>query len=248
MMGRSHVTISALVWIAAAPTVAAQAGRPMNTTVVLASAFCCAGAALWPDWDHPQATLAHTIGPFTQLLSRVIGGLAGGHRHGTHTLAFCVLAGAATTLLSALPARVGDVSLPVNWGALALVWFLAYTVMLTLGLTVGRGRGLGDGIYAVQAVAVVAVVERLVPGQWWWLPWAVGVGCLLHCVQDMLTSGGLTWFWRPISRAPARIPCCGDTGGPGEALLAGAAGLGLLWVSAAVIAGHSWWHTGWLPL
>src|SRR5262245_16859969 len=45
-----------------------------------------AGAAVLPDLDHPDSTLAHAFGPLTRLFAWLVGKVAGGHRHGTHSL------------------------------------------------------------------------------------------------------------------------------------------------------------------
>ncbi|GGO98027.1 metal-dependent hydrolase [Wenjunlia tyrosinilytica] len=246
MMGRSHITLTALAWLAAAPPLAAHFGRPMETATAAASTVVAASASLWPDWDHPRATMAHTLGPVSRGIARTVAKAARGHRHGTHTLLFCVGTGAAATLLAHLPSNVAGVALPPNWGALLLLLFLAYTLMMTMGIAVSKNTGLGDGIYALQAVAFTVACALFVPGHWWWVPWAVGAGCLLHCVQDMLTTGGLPWFWRPFSRARAHMPVCGETGGMGE-MTVSAVGLGvLLWVGLAVATRHTWWSVSWL--
>ncbi|NKS56328.1 hypothetical protein GS504_01700 [Rhodococcus hoagii] len=246
MMGRSHITVTALVWAAAAPPLAEIAGRPLTVAEIVISTVVCASAALWPDWDHPSATMAHTLGPISKTIAHLVHGLARGHRHGTHNLWFCIALGLATLGLAYAPQSIGSVTMPENWASLALMVFLAYTLMMTLGLAVAKSTGLGDGIYLVQAIAFVTAAAVLVPGHWWWMPWAVGAGALLHCLEDILTTGGLSWFLRPVSRARICLPVCGDTGGPGEMVVAGVSGAALLWVSIATIAGHQWWTTSWL--
>ncbi|OIV39155.1 hypothetical protein BIV57_02155 [Mangrovactinospora gilvigrisea] len=246
MMGRSHVTLTALGWMTLGPIAARHAGHPMDVPTVLASTAAAAGASLWPDWDHPKATLATTLGPVSQAVANGINRIARGHRHGTHTLVFCAVAGGLAGVVGFLPDSVGPLPLPANWGGAVLLFFLAYTLMLCLGLAVVKRTALGDGIYLAQALAVTIASVLWVRGPWWWLPWAVGAGCLLHCIQDMLTAGGLPWFWRPFSRKGVRMPVCGETGGLREMTLS-AAGLGaLLWVTLATCTGHVWWSASWL--
>ena len=44
------------------------------------------GAALVPDADHHNATIAHSLPPLSNAVCAGVGALAGGHRRGTHSL------------------------------------------------------------------------------------------------------------------------------------------------------------------
>src|SRR5260370_29428977 len=45
-----------------------------------------AGAAVLPDIDHPNSTLAHCFGVLTKGFAWLIGKVSGGHRHLTHAI------------------------------------------------------------------------------------------------------------------------------------------------------------------
>src|SRR5215469_11312652 len=45
-----------------------------------------AGAAVLPDIDHPNSTLAHCFGFLTKSFAWLIGKISGGHRHLTHAI------------------------------------------------------------------------------------------------------------------------------------------------------------------
>ena len=45
-----------------------------------------AGAAVLPDIDHPNSTLAHCFGFLTKSFAWLIGKVSGGHRHLTHAI------------------------------------------------------------------------------------------------------------------------------------------------------------------
>jgi membrane-bound metal-dependent hydrolase YbcI (DUF457 family) len=91
MLGYSHATSGALVWLATAPALSqALTGAPMSAPELAAGTVICAGAALLPDLDHPQATIAHTFGPVSHVASKLTFILSGGHRQGTHSLLFSV--------------------------------------------------------------------------------------------------------------------------------------------------------------
>src|SRR5690606_21692313 len=103
MMGHSHALSGALVWLAAAPGLAALTPVAEHATVpaeLLAGALVCAGAAMLPDLDPPKATIAQTFGPVTWVLSKAVNALAGGHRQATHSLLFCLAAGVGAHLLA----------------------------------------------------------------------------------------------------------------------------------------------------
>lgn len=100
-MGHTHVLSGVAGWLllgqpllAAAEGSAALAGAdlPAPSPAALAAATLVAGgAAMWPDVDHPSATIARTYGPLWQPVARAVEALAGGHREATHSLAFVLL-------------------------------------------------------------------------------------------------------------------------------------------------------------
>lgn len=222
-MGRAHVLITAATWAAAAPPVAAALDRPLQGPALLASTAVAATAALGPDWDHPDATLARCGGPLTRPAAHLVAALAGGHRRGTHTLLCAVLVTAAAALLGSLPTRIGDVTLPPNWAASAMVGFCAYTAVAASGVGRVFGRG-GDALALTGAVVAVLATSHWLPTDWYWLPPALAVGWVMHCVQDSLT-GGCPVFFYPL-RVPFRLARW-RTGGVTESALTTAA-IGLL--------------------
>ena len=87
MMGYSHAVTGAAGWLAITSTSGAALGvyDPGSTAVVLAGSVLCAGAAMAPDADHGQASIAHSLPPVTKWMAQGIGVVSGGHRHGTHS-------------------------------------------------------------------------------------------------------------------------------------------------------------------
>lgn len=246
-MGRGHMATTGVLWLAGAPPLAAAAGQPMTSGEIIASTIAIAGWSVWPDWDHSDARLARTLGPISKFFARVVGKLSGGHRVGkTHTLVFALAMGLLAGVLTTVPHEFGDVTLPTNWALLVLMWFLAYTMMLTLGLSVLRSRLIGDEIIALEAVAIVALVVWLAPEEWWWIPITAVVGCLLHCLQDAMTVRGLPNFFWPLPRVRLRFAVLGRAGGSREQILTSAALVAALWIAPAVLSGHVWWTAEWL--
>lgn len=65
--------------------VPAFAVMPMDPAAVTIGGLVAAGAALLPDADHHNATIAYSIPGVDKAVTAAIGQAAGGHRHGTHS-------------------------------------------------------------------------------------------------------------------------------------------------------------------
>ncbi len=209
MMGRSHVILGGALWLG----LGSAAGVLAITHSQLAvGALVSAGAALLPDLDHPEATIAHTLGPLTYVLAKGVSALAGGHRQATHSLVFVAMATAATWTLGRVP-----------WGSAVVVFVCAALALRAVGpVRVGVAG-------AALAVLVTAVVVRTVPLGGWWLPAAVGLGCLCHILADALTPEGVPLAW-PV-RARLAVPLVAHTGNVVEGLIASGGLVGLIWLA-----------------
>lgn len=91
-------------------------GATVTPATAFTAAAVCAGAALLPDLDHPEASIAHTFGPVSRIAAvltnaasaRVYArtktardeGRDGGHRGVTHTVVFALLAGGVAGVLA----------------------------------------------------------------------------------------------------------------------------------------------------
>lgn len=192
MMGHTHALAGAAAWLGVAPLLAAH-GLPMTAGQVTAGAVVCAGAGLLPDLDHHDGTIAHAFGPVTKVLCRGVAAVSGGHRHATHSLVFCLLAGFGANWLSQ--------HFPPAW------WVLLF-LLIGLGL---RGIGirvperehfnvlLNGAIAGGLTIALARMhfaeginVHGYVLG---WAGLAVAVGSLSHIVTDGLTPEGCPVLW-----------------------------------------------------
>lgn len=178
-----------------------------------------AGAAVLPDVDHPDSTLAHSFGFLTRAFAWVVGKISGGHRHLTHA----VLGVAGFTEL----ARVAVAYRRDTAGTIGLAVLLA--LVIASGLYAMRVNGHGADVLAIAgAVAMTVTGTGLAL-----VTTAVGVGCATHVVGDMLTDEGCPLFY-PLSRYHFRLlpePLAFTTGTRPELWVldpALAAGLGLL--------------------
>ncbi|MFJ1708073.1 metal-dependent hydrolase [Kitasatospora sp. NPDC088346] len=187
MMGHSHAVSGALVFAAAAPFLPPLLiGRPLQPGEVLVGALLSAGAALLPDLDHHDGTVANLFGPFTRLLCRTVARLSGGHRHATHSLVFVALAGAGTQLGVARWARGFTGGL-----TFALLLFAVHALRSHASGRCAHSRATTVGLAAIGTAAA----DTWLPGTGAWLPYAVVLGTLAHVLGDCLTRQGAPLLW-----------------------------------------------------
>lgn len=193
MKGAHHALCGAAAWVAVASTAPYTLGwYPVSPLGVVAGTLVCAGAALAPDADHHDATVAHSLPPVSEWVCDVVGHLAGGHRNGTHSLL-------GVGVLTAIAWGAGQVTVATDrLGELAVG-----AGVLSLLLVAFAARALGLARRRLDAwalaVALAAFVTLVAPTGWDWLPVAVGLGAAVHVAGDMLTGGGvpLLWPWEP---------------------------------------------------
>jgi membrane-bound metal-dependent hydrolase YbcI (DUF457 family) len=187
MMGRTHALSGAAAWLAATPFLGDRSllghyAADLSPAQVAAGAVVCAGAAMLPDIDHHDGTIANTFGPITHVLCRAVGLISGGHRNGTHSLAFAALAG-----------------LGAGWAAAHAhrAWWVALFLLVGLGLR-------GVGIQVAEREAFSAVLNAVIAGALTFVMrdfdmrfagYAVALGCLTHVLGDCLTPRGCPLLW-----------------------------------------------------
>jgi membrane-bound metal-dependent hydrolase YbcI (DUF457 family) len=189
MMGPTHALSGGVVFLAVAAPMSHYAHHLTPATAVVGTVVA-AGAGILPDFDHRQATPARAFGPLSAALAWTIGKLAGGHRHGTHSIigtgVFVALAAAAT----------------LN------PWALAATLWLCMGLAVralwkhppNRPNGkldYRDVAGLIHAAIAAYIAYQLVHSglDMSVVPWAVAVGYLVHLIGDSMTEMGVNWLW-----------------------------------------------------
>jgi len=135
-----------------------------------------AGAAVLPDIDHPDSSLAHSFGFLTKSFAWVIGRISGGHRHLTHA----ILGVAGFTVLASLAVRHRQDAA----GKIGLAVFLA--LVIASGLYAMQVHGHGADVLAVAGAVALTVSGTGLS----MVALAVGVGCATHVAGDMLTYDG----------------------------------------------------------
>lgn len=201
MMGAHHAVSGAAAWVAVTSTAAqlpALGWYPLDPPGIAIGAVVCAGAALLPDADHHDATIAHALPVVGAAATAVVGVASGGHRNGTHSGISAVLVVALALFLGASGWLGGGWGSPANIAAgVAAATMLAFSLKV---LTI-----VPNWVLAWAAgLAIAASISWFAPEQWAWLPMCVAVGWIVHLAGDFLTVGGLPLFW-PFNPGAPRV-------------------------------------------
>ncbi len=217
MMGAHHAASGAAVWLALTTQFEIGLGAvhhilpavpesvtvgmglmELTPTAIVVGAVVTAGAALVPDADHRNATIAQSLPPLSNIMCIQMGRLSGGHRHGTHSIlglavfiAIAVLAG-----MWSMDGPGGNTIFP---GAGILAVLLASFAAKALKIIPDTMRKFPW----VVGIAVGAFVTFFAPQEEYWFPLAMGLGVAAHIVGDMLTTGGCNLIW-PLRIKPPR--------------------------------------------
>lgn len=197
MMGGHHAASGAAAWVAVTSTGPLALGiHPVSDVGVMTGAIVCAGAALLPDADHRSGTIAHSLPPLSEALTRGVAAISGGHRNGTHSFlgiaVFTALAWAAG-LLTVETETFGTIGV----GAAVVTVLLVAFALKALKLT--RNKKFGPW---AASLTIAAIITLLAPEEWNWLPVAVALGTSVHILGDVLTTGGCPLLWPIEIKSP----------------------------------------------
>lgn len=212
MEGYTHALSGAAAWLALTSSSAVAIGvSEQASPVVLGGAVVCAGAALLPDLDHHNGTIAHSLRPLSKWMTRAVARLSGGHRHGTHSLIGVAVFALIAYLASIPTMEIHGKTVAVGSGIVAALC-IAFASK-SLGLTKGLGfRGVAGDIMSsplgewIVAFGVAGVITWLLDYQWTWLGPCIALGAFIHIVGDMLTPEGVPWLWPWNPKPPAWWP------------------------------------------
>lgn len=179
--GRTHVLSGMATWLAATGTAAAL-GVPVDAGTIAVGAGVAGGAALLPDSDHPNAAIAHALGPVSRFICRRVAKLVGGHRKATHYAAAVPVFAGIAWLASEL----------ASWGLFAVVALLTAWGLRLLSEELDNAL-LGAG--EIAAGCAVAWWATAYVDMGWWVFAAVAVGCLAHDLGDLTTKGPIRFLW-----------------------------------------------------
>jgi len=210
MMGPSHALSGAAAWLAGSWALDTFAGYHQSPLAVGLGATVCAGGALLPDLDlsgrvtrnQGGATVARTFGVFSLFVAEVIEKFSlgiysatrlrhdprrhNGHRTFTHTLPFAALVGWGTT------------SLATHYGKWAVVGIIFFMAGLALrGLFDEWAERAGWVIVTLCSASIAVFTAARLPGDRGYpmLGFAVGFGCVVHLLGDIITSAGVPILW-----------------------------------------------------
>ncbi|WIB65686.1 metal-dependent hydrolase [Curtobacterium sp. MCBD17_040] len=191
MMGAHHAITGAAAWIAVAGTAPylTTGLDPVGTVGVFTGALVCAGAALLPDVDHHNATIAHSVPVVGSIVAGAAEVASGGHRHFTHGLLAAVAAyfgSQALNLAVVHTSHHGNIQVGAGIATAALIAFAAKALKLT------RGSWALPWLFGA---AIAAAVLLWSPQQILWLPIAITLGYVVHLLGDGLTTAGMPWLW-----------------------------------------------------
>ncbi|MGO4105607.1 metal-dependent hydrolase [Leifsonia sp. YAF41] len=202
MMGTHHAITGAAAWVAVTSTatqIPTLGWHPLGPVSVVLGAVVCAGAALLPDADHHNATIAHSLPGVGRLATGAVRAASGGHRHGTHSLLSAILVLGTALWLAQSSWYAEDRTGAVFVGsAIAAAALLAFAVKV---LTVVPGW---CQAWAIGGT-IAALISWLSPHQWEWLPLCIAIGWAAHLAGDFLTTGGLPLFWPLKVKAPRLV-------------------------------------------
>lgn len=249
MMGANHAITGAAAWVAVTSTATGALGLvPMEPGEMLVGMLVAAGAALLPDADHPNATIAHSVPLIGSAGASAVSGMVGGHRHGTHSLLSIPVIALIAWVLQFGTASVTWWERPIAWApaiaVVALVCFAAKAMKLVVSWPKAW----------VSGAMVGALVLLFAPEDPFWLQLAIVLGFVIHLAGDMLTVGGLPllWPWNPKPpnawrKTPIRyfwmpngyfaLPVLGKTGSVLEWILGAAVTAYLAWVLIGTFVG-----------
>lgn len=218
MMGAHHAGTGAAAWVALTATspvitelqilgsevdvhlIPALSLMPMDPAAVAIGGLVAAGAALLPDADHHNATIAYSIPGVGKAVATAVGAASGGHRHGTHSGLSAII----VILLAAVLTNVPGIVNTDPMSPYVLISGIIAAAMLCFALKVLKIVRTW-GMAWLVGIASSAAITFLLPDQWSWLPWAIAVGWVTHMAGDFLTVGGLPLTWPKNFKPPVGV-------------------------------------------
>ena len=189
MMGPTHALSAGVIFVALAEPLSHNVHHLTPYTAAVGT-IVAAGAGILPDLDHHSATPARSFGPISEGAAWGIGKISGGHRHGTHSLIGTAVFTGLAILASFNP------------------WATAFVIWLCLGLGVRamwhrpKNRPNGKLDYRDVAGLIHAAIAGFVAYQIAFsgldkavIPWALGIGYVVHLIGDSMTEMGVNWLW-----------------------------------------------------
>lgn len=207
-MGHGHAVMGAAGWVAlTAPAPYGFGIGSMEPAHIVAGAVVTAGAALLPDADHHNGTIAHSLPPISKAITRFVGQVSGGHRHATHSL-FGAL------VVFALAWALASLRIDLRWGIADDFQIGAWVLIVLMVSFAAKALHLIRGWRTAWSISITVATAAVyfAPEQLWWLPLSVGYGAFLHVLGDWLTTQGSPWLWPLRPSPPLETPFWSNNG------------------------------------
>jgi len=210
MMGPSHALSGAAVWLAGSWALDHAGVVEQSPLAIAVGTAVCAGGALLPDLDMSGkvtankggATVARTFGVVSLFVAEVVEKVSlgvyhatklskdpdreNGHRTLTHTIPFTVLVGWGTT---ALCTKYG------KWAVIPILFFMMGLALRGLFHEWAQRAGWLVVTLLSAAAAYYTFLNLPADRGYPMLGLAVGVGCFVHLLGDIITSAGVPILW-----------------------------------------------------
>lgn len=202
MMGVNHAISGAAAWVLVTSTAAnfpALSYLHVEPVQMVAGAAVCAGAALLPDADHHNATIAHSVPIAGRVAAGAAGALTGGHRHGLHS----ILAIVGCWFLMGFIGDVEAFQFTLPWlGVVSVgVPLLVTAALLCFSLKVLKVAKSWLKAWLIGSFAAI-LLNLFFPNELGWFQLCVTLGFTVHILGDFLTVEGINWFWPLKLKAP----------------------------------------------
>lgn len=211
MMGPSHALSGAAVWLAGSWVASEFYDYGQSATTIAIGAAVCAGGALLPDLDMSGkvtqnkggSTVSRSFGVFSLFLAEVIEKISlgvyhatklskdpdreNGHRTLTHTLPFCILMGFLATWACSAYGR---------WAVIGILFFMFGLALR--GLFHEWAKRAGWILVTITSGGAAWFAFTFLPTQhrgYEMIGVAVGVGCFVHLMGDIITRAGVPILW-----------------------------------------------------
>jgi hypothetical protein len=192
MMGPSHALSGAAAWLAGSWALDNFAGYHQSPLAIGLGATVCAGGALLPDLDlsgrvttnQGGATVAHTFGVFSLFVAEVIEKVSLGIYSATR--------------MRHDPHRRNGHRTFAHFGKWAVVGIIFVMAGMALrGLFDKWAERAGWLIVTLCAAAIAVFTAARLPGDRGYplLGFAVGFGCVVHLLGDIITTAGVPILW-----------------------------------------------------
>lgn len=200
MMGGHHAASGAAAWVAVTASTPIAFGwyEGVTNTGVIAGALVCAGAALLPDADHHSGTIANSLKPVSNVVVKGIEAVSGGHRKGTHSILGVAVFTAIAWGLSLLSIETGNEeigSILIGPGIMCVL-LVAFALK---ALKITRDTKILPWTTSVTLAVLIAIFA---PEEWFWMPFSVALGCVVHILGDLITTAGVPLLWPLKFRSP----------------------------------------------